>query len=71
MALLFYKSKDRNYKASGISFVVFPHEKVNVLSTPQRDLDRKAKCSYVRSHTMDMESGEVLSSTGPQEVKDE
>ena len=37
----------------------------------QRDLDRKEKCSYVRSHTVDMAAGRVVSLTGPQEVTNE
>ncbi|XP_005111787.2 acylamino-acid-releasing enzyme [Aplysia californica] len=37
----------------------------------QRDLDRKEKGSFNRSHTIDLASGKVLSQDGPQEVKNE
>ena len=37
----------------------------------QRDLSRYEKTSSLRTHTINVTSGKVLSSSGPQEVKNE
>lgn len=37
----------------------------------QRDIERKEKTVSLRSHTIKVDSGEVLSSNGPQEIKNE
>lgn len=37
----------------------------------QRDLERTEKTTLLRTHTLDVQSGRVISCTGPQEIKNE
>ncbi|GFR72888.1 acylamino-acid-releasing enzyme-like [Elysia marginata] len=59
--------------AAGATLTLCKDEQLVTLEShwSQRDLERKEKTVSLRAHTINLSSGEILSSSGPQEIKNE